>query len=162
MEARGFSLSLSFVDVSDIANESLDAAKPDLDEGRVMLELPPTGLIARVDASLVSRLAANLLRNAARYSPSGSPIGLVFEAHGRDLAITVRDHGPGVPEAELPAIFDRFSRGHKAKGGGLGLGLSICRGIAAAHGGSIGARNLPGGGFEVKALFPSCIEEVEP
>ncbi len=104
-------------------------------------------------------MVGNLLRNAARYSPSGSAIALAFAQRGDDLEIRVRDLGPGVPETELASIFERFRRGSAAAGGGLGLGLAICKGIALAHGGHIAAHNAPGGGLEVKAVFPSCVEK---
>lgn len=160
--STGLRLNRSLVDLSDLAGESLRAAGPELGGREVRTVLPAACRPARLDLGLAARLAGNLLRNAARYSPPGSPIELRVEEEGRDLAIAVRDSGPGVAEEELEAIFERFGRGRKAAGGGLGLGLAICRGIAAAHGGSIGARNVPEGGLEVRAVFPDCVEEEAP
>jgi len=156
IESGSLRLSPSLVDLSDLAYEAMAMAGPELDEGRVRLSLAEDARPVKLDLGLATRLGANLLRNAARYSPSSSPIEFTLSEEGDDLVILVRDHGPGVPEEELDSIFDRFRRGRGASGGGLGLGLAICRGIAAAHGGKIEARNMSGGGLEVKTIFPSC------
>jgi two-component system sensor histidine kinase KdpD len=156
IESGSLRLSPSLVDLSDLAYEAMAMAGPELDESRVRLSLAEDGRPVKVDLGLTTRLCANLLRNAARYSPPPSPIELTLSEEGDDLVIRVRDHGPGVPEEELDSIFDRFNRGRGASGGGLGLGLAICRGIAAAHGGKVAARNMPDGGLEVKTVFPSC------
>jgi len=158
IESGSLRLSTSSVDLADLANEAMASTGPDLDKGRVALAIPQEADPVRLDLGLASRLAANLLRNAARYSPPGSSIEFTLSEEGDSLTISVRDHGPGVDEQELESIFERFKRGRDASGGGLGLGLAICRGVAAAHGGKITAHNAPGGGLEVKAVFPSCVE----
>jgi two-component system, OmpR family, sensor histidine kinase KdpD len=158
IESGSLRLSTSLVDLSDLANEALAVAGPELDESRVKLTLPAEASPARVDLGLAARLAANLLRNAARYSPPESRIDFTLSEEGESLSLMVRDYGPGVPERELESIFERFRRGRGAHGGGLGLGLAICRGIAAAHGGNVTAQNAADGGLEVKAVFPSCVE----
>lgn len=157
IESGNLRLSLSSVDLADLANASLSAAGPELDESRVALSLPEEALPVKIDLGLATRLAANLLRNAARYSTQGGAIEFALVEDGSDLEIRVRDHGPGVPEEELEPIFERFRRGRRGDGRGLGLGLAICRGVAAAHGGAISAHNAPGGGLEVIAVFPSCV-----
>jgi two-component system sensor histidine kinase KdpD len=147
------------VDLPELARAAISRAGPELASRRVEVVAPEEAGPALVDAALAARLAANLLRNAARYSPAELPISLVLEADPRSLAIRVRDRGPGLPEDELSAIFAKFKRGRGAKGSGLGLGLAICRGIAEAHGGSIAVANAPGGGLEVEALLPYSSEE---
>ena len=141
-ELSGRPLEVSAPEDTEQAQED---SRPALKESRPVL----------VDSSLAARLAANLLRNAARYSPAGEAISFALEAGPAGLVLRVRDHGPGLPEDELAEIFAKFKRGRQAKGGGLGLGLAICKGIAEAHGGGIRARNAPGGGLEVEALLPS-------
>jgi two-component system sensor histidine kinase KdpD len=157
IESGRLELRLSLVDLPELANEALALAGPELQADRVRLELPEEALPAKLDFVLVSRLAANLLRNAARYSPAAAGIELTLSEDGDDLSLRVRDHGPGVPEAELESIFERFRRGGRTGGRGLGLGLAICRGIAAAHGGSIVAHNAQDGGLVVTATFPGCV-----
>ncbi len=160
IESGMLMLSRGPVDIPELARAAILRAGPELaarrvevaaaEEGRTQV---PSGT-ALVDASLAARLAANLLRNAARYSPPELPLSFALEAGPDALAIRVRDRGPGLPEDELSSIFAKFKRGRGAKGNGLGLGLAICRGIAEAHGGSITARNAPEGGLEVEAILP--------
>ena len=159
IESGGLRLSTSLVDLGDLASEAMSLAGLGPDAKRVRISYPNEAKPARFDLGLASRLAANLLRNAALYSPPASPIDFDLVEDGGDLLIKVRDRGPGLPDEELDAIFERFKRGKGAPGGGLGLGLAICRGIAAAHGGSVRARNAERGGLEVVAVFPSCVED---
>jgi|GEM_PF-331725 len=147
---------------ADLARSAIEAAGPAARGRDIRVTLPGPELLARVDDVLVARLAANLLRNASSYSPPGAPVDFAVEARGGDLSIRVRDYGSGLPEGELESAFERFRRGSRRGPGGLGLGLAICRGIAEAHGGSITARNAPGGGLEVVATFPACVEEGVP
>ena len=157
IESGRLELHRSLVDLSDLANEALALAGPELQADLVRISLPEEAFPARLDFGLASRLAANLLRNAARYSRAMAGIEFSLSEDGNDLSLSVRDHGPGVPEAELESIFERFRRGQGQGGRGLGLGLAICRGIAAAHGGSIVAHNAQGGGLVVTATFPGCV-----
>lgn len=158
IESGSLRLDASLVDLADLAKEAVLAAGRELDPERVRMELPESALPARLDFGLAARLVGNLLRNAARYSPPGSAIELSFAEEGGDLEIKVRDQGPGVAEEELPFLFERFRRGRAAQGGGLGLGLAICKGIALAHGGTIEAHNAPGGGLEVRVSFPGRVD----
>jgi two-component system sensor histidine kinase MprB len=93
--------------------------------------------------STIERAVANLLDNAAKWSPPGSDI----EVAVRDGEVTVRDHGPGIDEEDLPHVFDRFYRSRSARGRpGSGLGLAIVRQVAVAHGGEVVAERADGGG----------------
>ena len=93
--------------------------------------------------SRLDRAVANLLDNAAKY---GAPGGTV-EVRLREGELTVRDHGPGIADEDLPFVFDRFYRAPAARGRpGSGLGLAIVRQAAEAHGGSVYADRAPGGG----------------
>jgi two-component system sensor histidine kinase MprB len=103
----------------------------------------------------ISRAISNLLGNARKWSPPG---GLI-EIDLSDGTLTIRDHGPGFDEADLPHVFDRFYRADSARGmPGSGLGLAIVRQAAEAHGGWVTAANAPGGGALVQVTFgPSVI-----
>lgn len=142
------------IDLPELARAALRRAGPELGPFRVEVSAPEDRGPAFVDVALAARLAANLLRNAARYSPREEPISLALEPREGELALRVRDRGPGLPESELAAVFTKFARGRGARGGGLGLGLAICRGLAEVHGGRIAAHNAPGGGLEVEAVLP--------
>jgi two-component system sensor histidine kinase MprB len=97
-------------------------------------------------SSTIERAVANLLDNAAKWSPPGGNV----EVGVRDGEVTVRDHGPGIDERDLPYVFDRFYRAPSARGlPGSGLGLAIVRQIAEAHGGCVVAERAEGGGTRV-------------
>ncbi|MEQ1872770.1 MAG: HAMP domain-containing sensor histidine kinase [Ilumatobacteraceae bacterium] len=105
----------------------------------------------RADASLIDgrpgaleRAVQNLIDNACKFAPNGAIEVTVLEG-----AVTVRDHGPGLVEADLPYLFDRFYRSVQMRGmPGSGLGLAIVKSVAEAHGGTVFARNVEGGGAE--------------
>jgi two-component system sensor histidine kinase MprB len=91
----------------------------------------------------IERAISNLLDNAAKWSPPGAEV----EVDVRDGRVTVRDHGPGIPDEDLPYVFDRFYRARAARGmPGSGLGLAIVRQVAEAHGGDVAAEHADGGG----------------
>jgi two-component system sensor histidine kinase MprB len=91
----------------------------------------------------IERAVANLLDNAAKWSPPGSSIEVAVQSG----SVTVRDHGPGIDEKDLPYVFDRFYRAPSARGmPGSGLGLAIVRQVAKAHGGDVVAERADGGG----------------
>jgi two-component system sensor histidine kinase CpxA len=109
------------------------------------------------DPELLRSAFENVIRNAVRYGPSGSTVTVT--AARRDwIEITVRDHGPGVPEKDLKLIFEPFYRVDAARDravGGEGLGLAIAARAIAVHGGSIEAHNVPDGGLEVAMRLPA-------
>lgn len=109
------------------------------------------------DPELLRSAFENVIRNALRYGPPGSTIA-VAAARRDGIEITVRDHGPGVPEKDLKLIFEPFYRVDAARdraGGGDGLGLAIAARAISVHGGSIEARNVAGGGLEVAMRLPA-------
>jgi len=96
--------------------------------------------------STIERAVANLLDNAAKFSPPGGDV----EVGVRDGTVSVRDHGPGIDEQDLPYVFDRFYRASAARGlPGSGLGLAIVRQVAEAHGGGVVAERAEGGGTRI-------------
>jgi two-component system sensor histidine kinase KdpD len=93
-----------------------------------------------MDAVLVERVLANLVENAAKYTPPVSHIAVASRVAGAWLETSVEDDGPGIPAGREDAIFEKFTRGHaESATGGVGLGLAICRAIVEAHGGTIRA-----------------------
>jgi two-component system, OmpR family, sensor histidine kinase MprB len=117
-------------------------------ELRFELELEPT--IVRGEPDRVNRAVSNLLDNARKWSPPDAPIEVTLH----DGVVTVRDHGPGFEEADLPRVFERFYRAERArKLPGSGLGLAIVRQAAEAHAGYVKAENAPGGGARLQVSF---------
>ena len=122
---------------------------------RFELELEPTMVSGQADR--IGRAVSNLVDNARRWSPPGG----IVEISLSDGILTVRDHGPGFNEADLPFVFDRFYRADDArKLSGSGLGLAIVRQAAEACGGSVEARNAPGGGALLRVSFGTPVEFV--
>jgi two-component system sensor histidine kinase MprB len=100
--------------------------------------------------STIERAISNLLDNAAKWSSAGGEVELGVT----DGAVTVRDHGPGIAEEDIPYVFDRFYRARSARGmPGSGLGLAIVRQVAEAHGGEVAAERASGGGTRITLRF---------
>lgn len=100
-----------------------------------------------VDGLLLERVIFNLTENAAKYTPQNSPIEISVCRHGEFVRVEVRDHGAGLSRGEEEKVFDKFYRNpNQARLNGVGLGLTICKGIVEAHGGTIEAANHPDGG----------------
>lgn len=100
----------------------------------------------------LSRAVNNLLDNAVKHGPAGGPVAVRV---GADGTVSVRDHGPGIPEAEREHVFDRFWRGADARSRpGSGLGLAIVRQVAESHGGSVSVADAPGGGALFRMTLP--------
>jgi two-component system, OmpR family, sensor histidine kinase MprB len=120
---------------------------------RAQRDHPSVTFAADLEESLVNgvpatieRAVGNLLDNATKWSPAGGRI----EIRVRGREVTVRDHGPGIDEADLPYVFDRFYRAPSARGmPGSGLGLAIVRQVAEAHGGGVTAERAEGGGTRI-------------
>ena len=100
----------------------------------------------------------NLLSHAVEYSPPGSGVAIKAITSGSQVQVTVRDSGPGIPEEDLPHIFERFYRVDKSRSratGGVGLGLTIAKRLMEAHGGSLQVKSKVGVGTEFIASLPS-------
>lgn len=144
-------------DPRDLVNAAFDAAREALeaDAHPVTIELPDDLPPVRADFALTEQALANLLFNAARHTPAGTPVFLTagLERGGARVFFTVADQGPGLPPAMKERLFQKFARGDAAKAGGLGLGLSIVRGFIAAQGGEVVVGENPGGSGAVFTLY---------
>jgi two-component system sensor histidine kinase KdpD len=121
----------------------------------VATEIPPDLPLVPIDGLLIEQVLVNLLENAAKHTPPGTAVTVAARAEGDAVLLAVADRGPGVPEGEEERIFDKFHRLPAASAaGGVGLGLAICRGIVAAHGGRIWAERRPGGGTVITIRLP--------
>jgi len=129
-------------------------------EGRVRTHLPEGDLLlVDLDYLEIDQVLTNLLENAVRYTPAGSPIDVSASSEGEQVIVRVADRGPGISPADLERVFDKFYRvlhGQHPVGYpmGSGLGLAVCRGLVEAHGGRIWAELREGGGLIVCVTLP--------
>jgi two-component system sensor histidine kinase KdpD len=117
----------------------------------------PEAMEVWADASFMQKVICNLLENAAKYSRPGEPITVSAEQQGGSIAISVADRGMGIDPAEQSLIFERFYRARSQANGisGTGMGLSISRAIAQAHGGDITVTSQPGRGSVFSVIIPA-------
>jgi two-component system, OmpR family, sensor histidine kinase KdpD len=160
-EAGGVELRRDLYPLEEIVGTVLQRMEPQL-EGRVVStdlaeNLPPEALpiMVFVDDVLLGQVLWNLLENAAKYTPPGSPIDLAAFEDNATVIIELRDRGPGVPPGDEERIFEKFYRGKSEKVRGAGLGLPICRAIVEAHCGTIRALAREGGGTTFRVSLPS-------
>ncbi len=130
----------------------------------VEVRLPPDLPLLWADGLLLEQVFVNLLENAAKYTPEGTPIRISAAPADGQIVVDVADRGPGIPPGEETRVFEKFyrvpagvDRGGGGTGGGVGLGLTICRGIITAHGGRIWAEQRPGGGAVFRFAIPVAV-----
>ena len=134
-----------------VAAEALDAARRDWPKAEFIAELGPCTLDGSAERLRVA--IKNVLDNAVKFGPPEGPVEVRLD----DGVLTVRDHGPGIDEADLPFIFDRFYRAPSSRSApGSGLGLAVVREIAHGHGGTITAEPAPDGGTIMCLTFPAA------
>ncbi len=148
------------VEVALIVADAIEVAGPLIEERqhRLTVSVPLTGLLLDADSERIAQVVANLLSNAAKYTPSGGHITVVARAEATHVVIEVADDGSGIAPDLLPVVFDAFTQGRQGldrKTGGLGLGLAIARQLIVAHGGTIDARSAgPGRGTTMVVRLP--------
>ncbi len=155
LEAGAMTVKREPSDVQDLIGCALAAVEQRLGPRSVAVNLAPDLPLVPLDMVLMTQVLVNLLDNALKYSHRDSAIEIDAARDGDRLRLSVADRGPGIPEADLERVFDKFYRVPVPEGaGGTGLGLSICRGIVEAHGGTVSAVNRSGGGLRVTVRLP--------
>ena len=129
----------------------------------VMVRIPPDLPRVMVDPPIMERVIANLTANALRDSPDGSPPLLTASARSGRVVLRVVDHGPGVPEVDRDRIFLAFQRlGDTGSTIGVGLGLTVSRGLTEAMDGTLEPEETPGGGLTMAISVPAASGPAEP
>jgi two-component system, OmpR family, sensor histidine kinase KdpD len=155
IESGDVKLRREWQSVEEVVGSALNAARSALIHQRVEVALPPDLPLVEFDATLIERVLYNLLENAGKYTPAGTIIRIAAEASGNQLLVTVSDDGPGVPQAQREAIFDKFTRGSRESATpGVGLGLAISRAIVEAHRGRIWVEDNVGRGSRFCFTLP--------
>ncbi len=161
-EAGRMFLEKSRVDLGDVAAEAAAQLYPLMDEKGLELSLDKRGSGEVVgDRNLLKQMFINLLENATKYNVEGGSIGVSIEGLDGEVRVVVEDTGIGIPEEDLPKIFEKFYRVDKSRArgvGGAGLGLSIVKWIVSAHGGTIKVKSTLGKGTAFEVLFPREVE----
>ena len=139
-----------------------------LQERQIVRSFTATGVMIAVDPVLIEQALVNILENAATLSPVGSSIYASVAVEGEEVVFSVTDEGPGIRPEELHRVFDKFFRGGGDRGGyegGVGLGLSVTRGVVEAFDGSISAEspaaNGRGARFTIRLPSHRALEAVE-
>lgn len=144
--------------VEELVGSALARAERMLAGRAVEVSIPEEMIFVEADGLLVEQLLVNLLDNADKHTPPGTPISVSVKTAGTRVEITVADRGPGLEPGAEQKVFEKFFRGDVRSPDarrGVGLGLAICKAIAEAHGGSIKARNREGGGAAFVVSFPT-------
>jgi two-component system, OmpR family, sensor kinase len=153
---EGAPMEVGRYDLSAVGKEATETARAAAD-GRVSVEFVPNEneVTATFDRERVLQVASILLDNAVKYTPEGGNVTVRVEEEDGGVALAVSDTGVGISEDQLPLVFERFYRADAARAEeGVGLGLSIARQIAEAHGGTIEARSKLGVGSTFVLLLP--------
>ncbi len=142
--------------IGDIISAALCELESGLRDRVVKVDLPPNLPDVSADSEMIQQVMKQLLDNAIRYSPPGSPITVSAASSGDRLVVSVRDTGTGIDEQEQTRIFDKFFRGRASRFQveGTGLGLSIAKGFVEAHGGRIWVESRPGAGSVFRFSLP--------
>ena len=146
-ETGNFKVEPTPSDLNDLVGVALKEAESALEGRIVTVDLPTNIPEINIDFPLFLKAFSNLLDNAVKFSPSGSPIDIIAEDKGLLVTLGVADQGIGIPDEQRDKIFDKFYRTSQSSNvPGMGLGLSISRAIIAAHGGEITVHGRPGKG----------------
>ncbi len=124
----------------------------------VRVTVPDEPVVGSVDGDRLGQMLGNLVSNAITHSPPGSCVEITVTASGGQIRVSVSDEGPGIPAAHLPFVFERFYRVDSSRSrstGGHGLGLTIARSIATAHGGTLSVESIEGEGARFTATLPA-------
>ncbi|HET6436575.1 MAG TPA: hybrid sensor histidine kinase/response regulator [Anaeromyxobacter sp.] len=138
MEAGRIQMRLEPVDGEMLVREALDALRPLAQERSVQLVAVARGTVeVACERERIHRVFANLVDNALKFSPSGATVEVGIEPRGEEVVFWVADHGCGIDAEQMPHVFDRYWQARQRTEPGVGLGLSIAKGIVEAHGGRI-------------------------
>ena len=164
LDANAVELQLEPQSIRVPIEAALEEYKPALKDRKVELHIPDPLPPVKMDAARIKEVLLQLLENAAKYSPAGSPITITAEARDQHVVTSVADRGKGIEEIEQAMIFDKFYRGREQRGQsqGTGMGLAIVKAIIEAHGGSVAVTSQPGYGSVFSFALPSAAQPESP
>ena len=145
------------VDLAELVRQTADLYEDVAEErGITLASDAEPALQAHVDRNRMRQVLANLVDNAVKYTDSGGRVEVAARIDGADAVLTVADTGAGIPESDLPRIWDRLYRGDRSRSTrGLGLGLTLVKAIVEAHGGRVAVTSSPGAGSRFELRLPA-------
>lgn len=165
IESGRFKVTLAACDLVELIREVIALNQNHAKRKRMRMELSmPDNLICYLDKPRIKQVMSNLLSNALKYSPEGGRIKVIVDKVDNDIAMHVKDEGPGIPEGEEKWLFEAFRKlSNKTTGGesSTGLGLAICKQIIEAHKGTITYVPVEGGGSDFSITLPDGLEHHE-
>jgi two-component system, OmpR family, sensor histidine kinase KdpD len=147
-------------DVRELIQSAIDIERESINGRDIRLDVPEKIPLAFVDPTLIEQAVAKLVANAGSHTPRKLPIEIDAEYTNDHLLISVSDRGSGIPKEGTERLFEKFYHGDDHKTGGLGLGLSIARGLVEAHGGKLTAENRDGGGARFTITLPVRVTDM--
>jgi two-component system sensor histidine kinase KdpD len=154
LEAGALRVQKELQPIEEVVGAALERMEGRLEGREVTTSVPDDLPLAPFDSALIEQVLINLLENATKYTPAGSPIDITARAEEGSVVVEVADRGPGVAAKDTERVFEKFYRAREGEGGGVGLGLTICRGIVSAHGGRIWVESREGGGASFRFTIP--------
>jgi two-component system sensor histidine kinase KdpD len=148
-------------DLEALIDEVLGRLKPLLAGRKVLVDVPAELPPVALDYIQIDEVLSNLIENAVKYTPDGSPLEIKVLLDANVVRVSVADRGPGIPAADLPRLFEPFYRVPKTAAKGTGLGLAVAKGLVEAHGGQLLARNRDGGGATFSFSLPIADPEAD-
>jgi two-component system sensor histidine kinase KdpD len=156
LESGAFRFAREWYPVEEIVGSVLTRLRPRLAGRPVEVRLPRDLPLVHVDAIMIDEVLENLVENAIKYTPDGTSIEIGAEAVPAAMKVWVADRGGGLPPGQEDTIFEKFHRANmEGAQSGAGLGLTICRALINAHGGTIHAENRAGGGALFEFTIPN-------
>ncbi len=155
-DAQGVELRREIYPVRAVVEAALEKFRPWLTGREVKVQIPDSLSPVRIDLERMAEVLVQLLENAAKYSPAGTPITISAEAAGKVICLSVGDRGPGIDDVEQSRIFEKFYRGRdqRYRVQGTGMGLPIAKAIVEAHGGTLGVTSQLGSGSAFHFTIP--------
>ncbi|HTY12173.1 MAG TPA: sensor histidine kinase KdpD [Bacteroidota bacterium] len=148
---------MDWCDIHDLINAAVKGLDRELSRHTVIIEVQAEMPLVRLDFGLIEQALTNLVHNAAVHTQEGSSITIEAKVVEKECIFVVADNGSGLAKDDLPKVFEKFYRAEGMKSGGSGLGLTIAKGFAEAHKGTLTARNRPSGGAEFTLRIPTNI-----
>ena len=155
LESGHVILKWDWCDVGELIAAAVDRLSPDILQRSIVMKIPEHIPLVRLDFVLMEQAIFNLLHNSTIYAGETTAVTVRAEYQNDTLEIEISDNGPGFNPEDLERIFEKFYRPHGSKAGGLGLGLTIVKGVIEAHHGRIEVKNQDSGGAIITLSIPT-------